>query len=308
MDDNARYIVTIAETGSISESARRMHISQPALSQRLKHLEDRFGVPLFDRSSNPLVPTQAGLLYVEWARKAIHDEDAAVREINAIANKSIRRLRIGTSLPRSNALLPDIIEEFYRTTTGCTLFFHEAGIPESHDRLLSGSSIDFAVFTPVRPETSMFSGEALCQENMLLVAPSNWDIPSHDEQDGYPLIEPQSIEALPFIMPPGHLKHNRIIRGMMDTAHVKINIALHSCSNEMTFEMIKRGVGASIAPNTFALPYEDARIAVYAIRGYTTRSDLYYNRPLNKKTSEDEKAFLRIARTWISHHPILLPR
>lgn len=308
MDDNARYILSIAETGSISESARHVHISQPALSQRLKHLEERLGIALFDRSSTPLVPTQAGLRYVEWARKAIEDEDTAIREIAAIANKSTRRLRIGTSLPRSNALLPDVIEDFYRETTGCTLFFHEAGMPESHDRLLSSSEVDFAIFTPVRPETSLFCGEPICEENMLLIAPSSWRISCHGEKDGYPIVDPQSIATMPFIMPPGHLKHNRIIRGMMDAAHVKISIALHSCSNEMTLEMIERGIGASIAPNTFVLSHDSARISLYAIQGYTTRSSLYYNRPLNKKISEDEKAFLQIARRWVSHHPSLLPR
>jgi DNA-binding transcriptional LysR family regulator len=308
MDDNARYMLTIAETGSISESARRMHISQPALSQRLKHLEERFGIPLFDRSTTPLAPTQAGSLYLEWARKAIDAEDSTIREISAIANKSTRRLRIGTSLPRSNGLLPDIIEKFYRKTTGCTLFFHEAGMPESHDRLLSGTGIDFAIFTPVRPEASMFSGEPICEERILLIAPSDWNIPSQDEDDGYPIVDPKIIAGMPFIMPPGHLKHNRIIRGMMDTADVKINIALHSCSNEMTLEMIKRGIGVSIAPSTFVLSHDNARISLYAIRGYTTRNSLYYNRPLNKKVSNDEKTFIQIAREWISQRPTLLPR
>jgi len=72
--------------------------------------------------------------------------------------------------------------------------------------------------------------------------------------------------------------------------------------------MIKRGIGVSIAPSTFVLSHDNARISLYAIRGYTTRNSLYYNRPLNKKVSNDEKTFIQIAREWISQRPTLLPR
>jgi LysR family transcriptional regulator, salicylic acid-responsive activator of bsdBCD len=307
MDDNARYFLTVAETGSISAAARRLHLSQPALSQRLKQLETCFGTTLFDRKTTPLTPTQAGQVYLEWARKTVDAEDVMSREINAIANKTTRRLQIGVSLPRANSLLPEIIERFYRSVEGCVIFIYEAGMPDSHDRLLSLSEVDCTVFTPVRPEPTLFHGETICEERLLLVAPASWDIPAQDAGEAYPLVSLQSIGALPFIMPPRHLKHNWIIRNMMDAAGVRLHIALHSCSNEMTFETIRRGLGVSIVPNTFISPQTNEDLSSYLIKGCSNRSSLYYNRPLNGETSNDEQVFIKIAKEWIAEHPMFMP-
>lgn len=320
MDDDARSMIAIAKAGSISEAARQVHISQPALSQRLKQLEQRLGTMLFDRSESPLKPTHSGTVYLEWARGALEAENRMTRELADIANLTTRRLQVGLSLPRGNGMLPPVIDRFYRETRGCTLFLYEAGMPETHNQLLASGEIDCAVLTPVRPETSLFAGTPICDEQMLLVAPKDWDIPVKAEADdavatgcgngtangtgddadaahnAYPVVAASAIAGLPFIMPPSRLKHNRIVRAMMDRADVRLDVVFHSCSSEMTMEMIERGLGVSIAPNTFAYGRDTDRISRYAIEGFETRSHLYYNRRIGEKPTEDENAFIRILR------------
>ena len=58
MDDTARYILAIAEKGSISQAAESVHLSQSALSQRLANEEARLGAKLFNRSRVPLQITE----------------------------------------------------------------------------------------------------------------------------------------------------------------------------------------------------------------------------------------------------------
>ena len=54
------YVIAIAEEKSLSKAAERLYLSQPALSQRLKKLEDELGTPLFLREKNGLSITDAG--------------------------------------------------------------------------------------------------------------------------------------------------------------------------------------------------------------------------------------------------------
>ncbi|MFR5732002.1 MAG: LysR family transcriptional regulator [Clostridium sp.] len=58
------YVIAIAEEKSLSKAAERLYLSQPALSQRLKKLEDELGTPLFLREKNGLSITDAGRIYI----------------------------------------------------------------------------------------------------------------------------------------------------------------------------------------------------------------------------------------------------
>ena len=66
MQGNYRYIVAIADAGSISKAAKNAHYSQPALSQRLSQEEQEIGALLLDRRKSPLEPTRAGEIYLSW--------------------------------------------------------------------------------------------------------------------------------------------------------------------------------------------------------------------------------------------------
>lgn len=307
MDDDARRMVTIAEAGSISEAARRLHVSQPALSNWLKKLESHVGTQLFDRGTAPLLPTYAGETYLAWASKAIESHNAMEKDLAAIASNAIRRLRIGTSVPRGSGMLPEVFELFYQRTDGCIAFVYEAGTPDSHNRMLASSEIDCAVLTPVFPESPLFSGEPICDERMIVIAPSAWDIAADDNGGPLPDIRLSSLERLPFVMPPRHLKHHYVVRSIMDAANVKLNVAFHSCSNEMTFEMVKRGQGASIAPNTFVFSQADSRLAFYGLGDIVRPRHLYYNRRTGSAVSHDEHFFIETLKAWIDRDPYLRP-
>ncbi|MBQ6585904.1 MAG: LysR family transcriptional regulator [Coriobacteriales bacterium] len=309
MDDNARAFVAIVDSGSITAAARKLYLSQPALSQRLKQIEEQLGCQLIDRSGKPLQLTQAGQIYYEWARRTLDDAERMERDINAVSNSSVRRLMVGTSFSRSSSILPDIIERFEREVNGCVLFFLEAGMPDSHNHLLSTGGIDLAIFTPVKAEATLFTSEPICSERMMLVAPRSFEIPAiAGTGSAYPQVKPDVIQRQPFIMPPSNLKHAWLVKSMMDAANVRLHIALHSCNNETTLELIKRGLGISLLPSTFLQGRDCSDLAIYSIEGFNQQGTLYYNRPLNRPISNDELRFVRMAKDWVAAHPQLMPQ
>ncbi|MEV4259484.1 LysR family transcriptional regulator, partial [Spirillospora sp. NPDC049652] len=62
------YVVAIAEEGSVSAAARRLHLTQPTLSRQLRDLERELGTRLFEREGRGLVPTEAGRALLRRAR------------------------------------------------------------------------------------------------------------------------------------------------------------------------------------------------------------------------------------------------
>ena len=70
--------VAIAEEGGLSAAARRLHISQPALSQTVNALERELGVKLLVRSSTGVQPTEAGMTLLAEARAILARRDQAM--------------------------------------------------------------------------------------------------------------------------------------------------------------------------------------------------------------------------------------
>jgi DNA-binding transcriptional LysR family regulator len=97
--------VAIAEEGAISAAARRLHISQPSLSQTINALERELGIKLLVRSNSGVQPTEAGLALVEEARAIVARRDQALRTIAELSDNSGGVIRIGVPLEQDQHIL-----------------------------------------------------------------------------------------------------------------------------------------------------------------------------------------------------------
>lgn len=104
----------IAETGSLTASARRLHISQPALSRELKAFESRLGVTLFERHAKGMRLTQAGAVLRQYAERLFELERAAEAAMGEIAGATRGRLSIGASNTIGTYVLPSVLAAFRR--------------------------------------------------------------------------------------------------------------------------------------------------------------------------------------------------
>ncbi|MDN3028338.1 LysR family transcriptional regulator [Streptomyces sp. S.PB5] len=93
-----RAFVAVVEEGSLSAAARRMHISQPALSQTVSALEREFGVQLLIRSSTGVQATEAGTALLTEARAVLARHDQALAAMTARTAAATTTLRIGIPL------------------------------------------------------------------------------------------------------------------------------------------------------------------------------------------------------------------
>ena len=106
------YVIEIARQGSFSVAARKLFISQPALSRSVREVEKEFGVVLFDRNLSPLMLTEAGQVFVERGQ-LILDALTGLRQELGSLDESSKELVIGVS--DSGALLMRQILPEYRS-------------------------------------------------------------------------------------------------------------------------------------------------------------------------------------------------
>jgi LysR family transcriptional regulator, nitrogen assimilation regulatory protein len=74
-------LVTVAEVGSVTKAAKLLHIVQPAVTRQIRLLEEEFGVPLFERTRQGMVPTPAAEVLIMRARRALHELERARAEL-----------------------------------------------------------------------------------------------------------------------------------------------------------------------------------------------------------------------------------
>jgi DNA-binding transcriptional LysR family regulator len=90
-----RYFAAVAEEGTITAAARRLHLAQPSLSQQLHQLERDLGARLLDRSQRPLRLTPAGERFLADARAVLDQLDAAARAARRAGRGETGELRVG---------------------------------------------------------------------------------------------------------------------------------------------------------------------------------------------------------------------
>lgn len=105
---------TIAESGSLTACARKLHISQPALSRELKAFEARLGVTLFERHVKGMRLTQAGEVLRRYAARLFEIEHAAEAAMREIAGAASGRLALGASNTIGTYVLPSVLARFRR--------------------------------------------------------------------------------------------------------------------------------------------------------------------------------------------------
>ena len=157
--------LTVVRTGSVTAAARLLYITQPALSRRLRTLEEELGYPLLLRGKGVRVAelTEEGRAFVPLAEKYIQ----LWREARAISGEERKQvLRLSSVGSVSSYLLPEVFSAFMDACPGCSLEFHHHHSFEAYDHV-ARDDVDLALISD-----DMFSREVrtipLFREEMVL--------------------------------------------------------------------------------------------------------------------------------------------
>jgi len=151
-----RAFSILARTGSFTQTARELHLSQSAISHSMKALEEEIGCRLLDRMGKTAVLTQAGEQLLVHAQKILAEMESARSELSHLGKWGTSRLRIGASTTACQYVLPAVLREFKESFPQCAISIEPGDTPEMIDALRQ-HRIDLAVnLEPRRDEFLAF--------------------------------------------------------------------------------------------------------------------------------------------------------
>jgi LysR family hca operon transcriptional activator len=167
-----RYFVAVAEEGSLTIAAeRRLHTAQPSLSRQIRDLELEVGVPLLTRGTRGIALTPAGRVFLDHARLALAQAEAAVEAARRAAHPSKPTFALGFLTGQEMDWLPEAMTSLKDQLPAIDVTVSSDTSPQLANALMRGK-LDLAF---MRPEAGMseLDYRLLVKEPIIVVLPSD---------------------------------------------------------------------------------------------------------------------------------------
>ncbi len=176
-----RYFLAVARAGSFSRAAEEEGVSQPALSEQVRNLEQALGVALFERLARGVRLTPAGERLLEHARIVLREVAAARRSIECLRTRIAGRLAVGAIPTVLPYLLAPRIEQFRRRYPEVELRLVEDVTARLVEGLRTGD-LDLAIVSLPLREPELICAEVL-REPLLAALPPDHPLAREQELD-----------------------------------------------------------------------------------------------------------------------------
>jgi DNA-binding transcriptional LysR family regulator len=168
-----RYFVAVAEEKHFTRAAARLGIGQPPLSQQIQQLERELGAPLFKRLSRGIELTEVGEVLLADARATLASAARAIDNARRAARGELGALQVGFTVSTSfHPFVAKVILKFREAHPAVTLTLRE-GNSIALLQAVRDNQLDLAVVRPTAKQFDALESEALFEEQMLIVLPSN---------------------------------------------------------------------------------------------------------------------------------------
>ncbi len=160
-----RQFVAFAETGTLSEAAEILHLSQPALSRNMKKLEDDLGLTLFERKKNRLKLNENGNYVLELAKKLLYEADSFATKARDFDRRN-RTISLGTCAPAPIWRLAPLITNVFPHMSLQTEMNQDA-------RLLADllNNVHHLVVTHKKPDGEPYFWKECMKESLMFALP-----------------------------------------------------------------------------------------------------------------------------------------
>lgn len=168
-----RYFIAAAEDLNISAAAKRLHVTQPALSRQIAVLEAELGVALFDRIRKRIHLTDAGRFFLPKARQIVCDAETGAQQLREQFGNARRTLRLGFLTPFLDDLVAPAVREFRQRHPKAQVSLFELPPRAQLDRLRN-HELDAAILGNISDaERAFFSIRTLSRHKMAAVLPED---------------------------------------------------------------------------------------------------------------------------------------
>lgn len=285
-----KAFLAIAETKTFTAGARRVNVTQAAISMQIRQLEDEVGIPLFTRTPRRVILTEAGERLLDRARRILREHDTALAEISEIAGAEYGRLRIGSaSAMFTTTQLPSILEKLRSRFPKAEVTVGSGTSSTLVDKIMHGD-IDIA-FVSLPVEAANIQTDLLFSDEIVAITH-----PTH------PLAKQKVISAAALadeqlILGEQGGNTRRMIDDFFQMANVRPNIMMELSRQEAINKMVenKMGVGIAGAKNV-SEEIRSGKLSSWLIEGAEIKWDLGLARLRGGYVSPIAKEFVNLCK------------
>ena len=285
-----RAFVAIAEAGTFTAGAKRVHVTQAAISMQIRQLENELGSRLFVRAPRRVVLTEAGEHLLHRARHILREHDAAQDEIAELAGAERGRLRIGSaSATVLTDPLPKILKELRRQHPRAEVSV-TSGTSEFLVGQILGGELDLA-FVSLPVEARGIQTERLNEDQLVAIASARHRLAKQKAVSAYTLAG----EKLILGERGGNTR--RLIDQFFAQAGVALSVSMELSRQQAIKRMVEEDMGVGIVPLQSVIEdVEKGRLVRWWIEGAQINWELGVARLSGGYESPIMQAFLRLVR------------
>ncbi len=268
-------ILVVLRAGSITGAANSLHISQSALSQRIKKMEEEFGTVFFDRSAIPIRLTYAGEKFLVALQKIAGITTTLRNELYEIEQETQGRMRLGISLQRGMQMLPLVIPPFSKLYPLVRIELMENGSTKLESMLHEGLC-DVALITTEPRFTDLHYVLLESEEVVLIAAKSSKFARDHADKDEIPITAAKN-ERFVF------LRHGHSVRALQDELFMRNEInplpILETDSLEAAKRLAAEGAALMLCPSVFITqsPEVDAKVKRFWVENMDYKRHFFFS-------------------------------
>lgn len=246
-----QYFITISEKPTLSAAADALYISQPALSQQIRKIEEEVGAQLFIRKGHTMTLTPAGEAFLLCSRRILQFYEAMQREVKMLSVAEKDTVHMGISPFYSQHYLPKILPPFLQKYPHINVDIVEENSVNLENKLLKGE-LDFCAL-PLYPKNELLEYETIYHEKILLAVPRDHPINSSYPADAlisrtYPSIDLALMKNEPFIGLKKIQKFSAIGLRLCEEAGFVPRTICETMNWETVHLMITSGLGVGFVP------------------------------------------------------------
>jgi len=291
-----RAFVTVAREGNLTRAAVQLHLTQPAVSLQIKHLQEALGVALFTRTSHGLSLTRDGQALLPYAERTLSAASDVQRAAQSLRHEVRGRLRIGTILDPDFLRLGGFLKQLVETWPHIETALRHGMSGWVLDQVRAGE-LDVGYYIGVPSEDDAREGAAfhtltLTQFQYRVLAPAGWKDRLKGARDW------RSLAAFPWIWTPPASAHNRLLSRCFGDAGVRPVKVAEVDQEPSMLDLVKSGVGLTLARDAIAIGEAHAH-ALTIVEGITVPTQLSFITLAERKDEPTIAAALKLlAQQW----------
>ncbi|MCI7795411.1 MAG: LysR family transcriptional regulator [Lachnospiraceae bacterium] len=296
--ENLKYFIAAAEDLNFTATAKRLYITQQALSKQISQLEKHYDVRLFNRTK-PMTLTEAGEILYRNVRRMEHMERQLETEMHDLKEQINGILTIGVSQNRGQVLLPPLLSAYHEKYPDVQLVIYEDNL-ENIMKALRLGKIDLARGYDIHADIS-FCNVKMGSERMCAVIPENLFREHFSREDQKAIAERgvitlKELECCPMIrMAPASFLGN-IIDDCCEKEQLSLKIVMISKNPVTILRCCQTGMGAAILPEVYlnelsVKARKEVRVFQWDYKGTNWSGGMMYLK--NSYLSRAAEAFLK---------------